>query len=697
MHNKQVLVVLGMHRSGTSALTEALSRLGWPLPDALMPAADDNKRGYFESKIVAGINNQLLAALGQSWTDSRALNDADMLGENLHELREQARAFLRLAFADQSRLLLKDPRMCRTLPFWRAIFTELNIEPKVVLVVRSPDEVARSLRIRLLNDATQPAAIASLARSHRLWLRYVLDAERYSRDLPRVWFSYQQLLAEGDSLLAALPARLHYHAAVGAGSGDKLFDNSLQRQQLAPITGGNRQWLHYLYDQACEVAHLGEQCLNVALWEQAAAALQADDHKQQASSITQPAPWANSQLTRWQARLSASVPRHAKSVLFVSDDAHSVGNIYRMKNHAAALRSVGVRAQRCALANWQHAELSQVQLIIVFRPRWQPALAELVACARRLNIKVLADFDDLLFAPNVMQSSDFDYYQRLSVNEQQDWQQRISEWQQALAELDGAVVSTAPLAEAARAAGKPAWLWRNGLSRRSWRLASELYATFHAKFNQLPLDHLPLHAQPLNKDPLLSRVGDGLVRIGYASGTPTHQQDFKQASAAMAKVLARFPFVRLTVVGHLSLAEFSELAPFAAQIERRGAVPYADLLYEYARFDINVAPLAWQSRFCAAKSELKFFEPASLGIVSVASPTPPFVAAIRHGIDGYLAEDEHQWVAHLCALITEPTRRVAMGAQALQQAWVRFGPEQQAEEGLQLLTAVTDFNDESGY
>lgn len=688
MHNKQVLVVLGMHRSGTSALTEALSRLGWPLPDALMPAADDNQRGYFESKIVAGINNRLLAALGQSWTDSRALNEAELLGNsvsnNLSELRDEARIFLQQAFTDQSRLLLKDPRMCRTLPFWRALFAELNIEPKVVLVVRSPDEVARSLRIRLLNDSTQPAAIASLSRSHRLWLRYVLDAERYSRDLPRVWFSYRQLLADGDALLAELPARLHYDAAVNAGTNEQLFDDSLQRQQLAAIAGGNRQWLHYLYHQACEVARFGEQCLNLTLWQQAEAALQLDDHKQQFSPITQSATWAGTQLTRWQQRMSADIQIPAKSVLFVSDDARSVGNIYRMKNHAAALRSVGVAARRCALVSWQDEDLKQVQLIVVFRPRWQPALAELQAAAKRLNIPVLADFDDLLFAPEVMQSSDFDYYQRLSVNDQKDWQQRISQWQQALVELDGAIVSTTPLAAAARVAGKPAWVWRNGLSRRSWRLAQQLVAEQSAVLNY-------------NSELPVSRVGDGLVRIGYASGTPTHQQDFTQASGAIAQVLARFPFVRLTLVGHLALDEFSELAPFAAQIEFRPAVPYGDLLHEYARFDINVAPLTWQSRFCAGKSELKFFEPASLGIVTIASPTPPFCAAIRQGVDGCLAENENQWVAHLCELITEPTKRVAMGMQALQQAWVRFGPEQQAEEGLQLLAAIADFKNELAY
>src|SRR5215472_599841 len=67
------LVVLGMHRSGTSALTGMLHHLGVTLGENLMPATIDNPRGYWEHADIVKVHERLMASLGWDWHDVRSL------------------------------------------------------------------------------------------------------------------------------------------------------------------------------------------------------------------------------------------------------------------------------------------------------------------------------------------------------------------------------------------------------------------------------------------------------------------------------------------------------------------------------------------------------------------------------------------------------------------------------------------------
>ncbi|HZV10643.1 MAG TPA: hypothetical protein VFF94_12845, partial [Novosphingobium sp.] len=73
---RQAVVVLGMHRSGTSALARIVSLLGADLPATLMPADASNVAGHWESGPVCGVNEALLASAGSRWDDWQGLNPA---------------------------------------------------------------------------------------------------------------------------------------------------------------------------------------------------------------------------------------------------------------------------------------------------------------------------------------------------------------------------------------------------------------------------------------------------------------------------------------------------------------------------------------------------------------------------------------------------------------------------------------------
>lgn len=180
------LLVLGMHRSGTSAATGALSMLGFRL-GPVQPPGPDNPKGYFEHEATLRLDERLLDTLGRRWDDPRVLPAGWAGTQAVRALHGEMRSLLQADFAGKEPWVLKDPRLCRLLPAWREVL-EAHAEPLLVLlVVRHPDEVAASL-------ATRDQLPAPLGRL--LWLRHVLESAEASAGLPRAILSYDALLAK---------------------------------------------------------------------------------------------------------------------------------------------------------------------------------------------------------------------------------------------------------------------------------------------------------------------------------------------------------------------------------------------------------------------------------------------------------------------------------------------------------------------
>lgn len=144
---KILIPVIGMHRSGTSAVAGALKHLGidFGSKGSLMGPAPSNPRGHFESKEVVGIHDSLLSRLGCSWGNVHLRGDWP-LTKAADVAIESARNWL-------SRLNglgpfgVKDPRMCLFAPvWWRAAHGLVLLRP--VIVMRNQQAIARSLARR---------------------------------------------------------------------------------------------------------------------------------------------------------------------------------------------------------------------------------------------------------------------------------------------------------------------------------------------------------------------------------------------------------------------------------------------------------------------------------------------------------------------------------------------------------------------
>ena len=126
----EALLILGMHRSGTSALTRILNLLGVELGSNLMPPSQDNRAGYWEHDDLVRLHNELLHGLGSFWADVRPLPEGDLGGERTAGFRTRILVVLARDFADSPLWGFKDPRLCRLLPLWETICRDFETEPQ---------------------------------------------------------------------------------------------------------------------------------------------------------------------------------------------------------------------------------------------------------------------------------------------------------------------------------------------------------------------------------------------------------------------------------------------------------------------------------------------------------------------------------------------------------------------------------------
>ena len=195
-----VVLVLGMHRSGTSAVAGTVAKLGGALPLHLMPAHNSNARGFFESVSLMGFHDELLASAGSEWSDWRAFNPGWNQSPAAADFRRRAKALFAEEFEGLPLPVLKDPRICRFASFWLDTLREMSVTPHIAMPIRSPLDVAQSLKA--FNGF-------SLTHGLLLWLRHVLDAESQTRSLARSIFSWNDFQSDWRGVCDKIAADTH--------------------------------------------------------------------------------------------------------------------------------------------------------------------------------------------------------------------------------------------------------------------------------------------------------------------------------------------------------------------------------------------------------------------------------------------------------------------------------------------------------
>lgn len=174
---REVIVVLGMHRSGTSLLGNILQVCGIAMADDTDRASPRNPGGFWERPDLVALHDEVLVALGRP---VGAQDHARPLPESWWTMPAIAPIKARIKNWLQGQLELheglwgfKDPRTVRLLPLWREIFAELHLQPRYVIAVREPTEVARSMARK--NPKARPL---TEAQCELMWIAYNWDIAR---------------------------------------------------------------------------------------------------------------------------------------------------------------------------------------------------------------------------------------------------------------------------------------------------------------------------------------------------------------------------------------------------------------------------------------------------------------------------------------------------------------------------------------
>jgi GT2 family glycosyltransferase len=181
------LIVLGMHRSGTSAMSGVLRLLGVDLGARLMPGREgDNERGMFENLDIFEFHERLLTASRRTWHDLTPLSRDWLRQPASSELREELAELLRSLFLDSRLWGVKDPRICGLLlPLWLRVLSDIGADPRFILIHRHPQEIAASLARRNAFSGEKSAC---------LWADHNLRAEHATRGHRRVFVPFEELL-----------------------------------------------------------------------------------------------------------------------------------------------------------------------------------------------------------------------------------------------------------------------------------------------------------------------------------------------------------------------------------------------------------------------------------------------------------------------------------------------------------------------
>jgi hypothetical protein len=185
---RSLVLVAGSGRSGTSVFSGLLQRLGFYVPQPEVPADETNPRGFAESQWVVDFHTRLLTRTRVQTSDARPSAWAKLAHVALDEaVRQELRSWVKRQFREADHVIIKDPRLSWFLPLWRRCAEEVGVVPRFATMLRHPAAVIESKQRwygSWQGDVSRAAG----------WLNQVLFTERATREAPRVFVRYDDLI-----------------------------------------------------------------------------------------------------------------------------------------------------------------------------------------------------------------------------------------------------------------------------------------------------------------------------------------------------------------------------------------------------------------------------------------------------------------------------------------------------------------------
>ena len=195
-----VLLIAGMHRSGTSLVAQMMAKAGFHLGGPLLDTPRfDNLQGHWEHAEVVAIQQELLIALGRQWWSDIPLPEGWLYWPETIAAGEALKNIINRETAEGNLWVVKDPRLSRLLSLWIKILDELQLPLKTVLCLRNPLETAQSLKKR---DKM------NLSLALRIWSIYQEEIFQALPQGPDVIIDYSDVMNSPGTVLKNMLERL---------------------------------------------------------------------------------------------------------------------------------------------------------------------------------------------------------------------------------------------------------------------------------------------------------------------------------------------------------------------------------------------------------------------------------------------------------------------------------------------------------
>jgi len=363
-------------------------------------------------------------------------------------------------------------------------------------------------------------------------------------------------------------------------------------------------------------------------------------------------------------------------LLYISGEPETPNNDHRVVRYVEACIAAGAQASWIRLDEVQEhsTEIARSDILVIWRAAWDERVAFATETARAAGARVVFDIDEVVIDPELPHADTIDGICTNVLSEGR-LREKCARYRGTMLGADFCTVPTEELAAGIRKFSVPVLVLPNGFNRKSYKVSRRAVRSRRRE------------------------KSDGLVRVGYAGGTLSRQREFAIAAEAIAKVLRERSHCRLVLLRtqitegstapNLDIDELPSFKGIEDRIEWHDTVPPAELPEKIAAFDVNIAPLEVGDPFCDAKSELEYIEAALVDVPTVASPTGPYLRAIRNGETGFLASNAEDWYIALLRLVDDPDLRLRVGRAAQRDVLWNYGPLRRADT---MLSAVLQFN-----
>lgn len=368
--------------------------------------------------------------------------------------------------------------------------------------------------------------------------------------------------------------------------------------------------------------------------------------------VIPPVPYTDPWALPLSARL-AMLTRSSRRIAYFYEAANNSTFRYRAYNMAQVLNSDashGVSASYFFLSDYASFDeiADHADTLVICRSRYGAELSHLVAKFRARQRRILFDIDDLVFDPRythlLVKTLGLNCYGDRVWDE---WFAMTSRLGTALQLCDGAITTNSFLAEKISSySGLSAQVVPNFLNQEQMEVSDRIYAQRAAtRF-----------------------IRSEKVTLGYFSGSPSHRLDYAIVEQALADLMTSDEGIDLVVVGYIEPTE--AIAQLEHRIHKVPFQDYVNLQRIIGSVDFNLMPLQ-SNVFTDCKSELKYFDAAAVGTVSIASPSFTYRAVVDHGVNGYLAK-AHEWREVMADAIARHGQHAELIAQARTIAETRF-------------------------